>query len=54
MDYSKHFLLDTDSASVYAKEILDIFAPEEELQFEEIGDGNINYVFKVVSKDTGK
>lgn len=53
-DYSKHFLLDTETASQYAKDVLDIFKKDEDLYVEEIGDGNINYVFKVSSKDTGK
>ena len=53
-DYSKHFLLDTETAAQYAKDVLDIFKDDENLYVEEIGDGNINYVFKVISKDTGK
>lgn len=50
----KHFMLDKCTAEVYAKEVLSIFEETEELEVEEIGDGNINYVFKIVSKDTGK
>lgn len=52
--YMKHFMLDKCTAEVYAKEVLSIFEETEELEVEEIGDGNINYVFKIVSKDTGK
>ena len=53
-DYSKHFLLDTESASQYAKDVLEIFNQDEKIHVEEIGDGNINYVFKVVSDETNK
>lgn len=53
-DYSKHFLLDTESATQYAKDVLDIFRADEKIHTEEIGDGNINYVFKIVSDETGK
>lgn len=53
-DYSRHFLLDVASVSQYAKDVLDIFKEDENLCVEEIGDGNINYVFKIVSEDTGK
>lgn len=52
--YSKHFLLDIQSVKDYAKEILDIFDNDEELESSEIGDGNINYVFKVVGKVSKK
>lgn len=52
--YSKHFLLDIQSVKDYAKEILDIFDKDEELESSEIGDGNINYVFKVVGKVSKK
>nr|WP_276206770.1 S-methyl-5-thioribose kinase [Fictibacillus aquaticus] len=38
----------------YAKERLDFFAPGSELECDEIGDGNLNYVFKVRDKKSGK
>ncbi len=53
-DYTRHFLLDKESASQYAKDKLNIFRQDEELEVEEIGDGNINYVFRVVSKESKK
>lgn len=52
--YSKHFLLNVETAKVYAKEVLNFFEENEELDAIEIGDGNINYVFKVWSVATGK
>lgn len=47
MDFSKYFLLNTDTAKVYSVEVLHFFESSEALNAVEIGDGNINYVFKV-------
>lgn len=52
--YAKHFLLDVRTAIEYAREVLDYFDVDEELGCTEIGDGNINYVFKVFGKTSGK
>ena len=52
--YSNHFLLNVDTVKEYAKERVGYFAEEEELEAIEIGDGNINYVFKVWNPGTGK
>lgn len=52
--YTKHFLLNTETAKVYAKEVLGFFKEEENLDAIEIGDGNINYVFKVWNPESGK
>ncbi|WML32920.1 S-methyl-5-thioribose kinase [Clostridium sp. OS1-26] len=52
--YSKHFLMDTEEAKIYSKEVAKYFTAEEELEAVEIGDGNINYVFKVWNPKTGK
>ena len=52
--YAKHFLLDVRTAIEYAREVLDYFDADEELGCTEIGDGNINYVFKVFGKTSGK
>lgn len=46
-DFSNHFKMDKNDAIEYAKEKLDIFHKDADLKAEEIGDGNINYVFKV-------
>ncbi len=52
-DFTEFFLMDTDTVRRYAVEVLDLFKPEEETECTEIGDGNINYVFRVVSKADG-
>lgn len=52
--YLNHFLMNTDTAKEYAKDKLGYFNEESILECIEIGDGNINYVFKVWDKSTGK
>ncbi len=47
--FSKHFLMDEKTAITYAREKLDFFKPDDELECAEIGDGNVNYVFRVFS-----
>ena len=51
--YNEHFLLDIEEVKAYVVEVLHYFAPEEKLEAIEIGDGNINYVFKVYNPATG-
>ena len=50
----EHYLLDTETVKTYLVEQLKLFAPDEPLDAEEIGDGNINYVFRVHSRASGK
>jgi 5-methylthioribose kinase len=52
--YAKHFLLNVEEVTKYAKEVLTLFAPDDQLEAIEIGDGNINYVFKVWCPKTGQ
>lgn len=52
-NYSEHFKLDTTSAKEYIK-FLKIFGNEDELECDEIGDGNINYIFRIKNMTTGK
>lgn len=52
--YLEHFLMDKETVKEYCKEYLKFFDNDEELESMEIGDGNINYVFKVVGKKSGK
>jgi len=52
--YAKHFLLNVEEVTKYAKEVLTLFAPDDKLEAIEIGDGNINYVFKVWCPKTGQ
>lgn len=54
MNFDTYSLLNTESAKLYAVEALHLFESLDELDSVEIGDGNINYVFRVWSKRTGK
>lgn len=48
-DFTKeYFTMSENDAIDYAKTYLDIFREDAELTCKEIGDGNLNYVFKVV------
>ena len=49
-----HYLLDTETVKAYLVEQLKLFSADEPLDAEEIGDGNINYVFRVRSLISGK
>ena len=49
-----HYLLDTETVKTYLVEQLRLFSPDKPLDAEEIGDGNINYVFRVRSRISGK
>ena len=46
MKYQEHFLLDCDEVISYVKE-KNLFSENANLTVKEIGDGNINYIFKV-------
>ncbi|CDI49012.1 S-methyl-5-thioribose kinase [Clostridium tetani] len=52
--FDSHFRMETEDAILYAKEKLGMFDEHAKLQAEEIGDGNINYVFKVWDVNTKK
>lgn len=52
--FDKHFKMETEDVINYVKEKLGIFDKNANLKAEEIGDGNINYVFKVWDEDTKK
>jgi len=52
--FDTYFLMKEEDVIEYAKEKLDIFALEAVLKTKEIGDGNLNYVFKVWEEATGK
>lgn len=53
-NYEKFFLMDTESVKKYTVEVLHFFESTDELQAIEIGDGNINYVFKVWDEKNGR
>ena len=50
----EQYLLDTTTVKTYLTEKLSLFHADEPLIAEEIGDGNINYVFRVRSDASGK
>src|SRR5690554_3332296 len=52
--YTKHFLFDLQSIKHYAIDKLKLFDKNANLIVEEIGDGNINYVFRIEDKNTNK
>ncbi len=54
MDFSKYFLMNADQVGDYIKEKMDFFSPDAVLSAKEIGDGNLNYVFKIWEESTGK
>ena len=53
-EFERHFLLDTGSVLRFVRARTDFFPPDANLQAEEIGDGNINYVFRVRDTETGR
>ncbi len=48
--YEEYFMFDKRTVLDYVSLKLDYFDPDEELEVEEIGDGNINYVYRIKSK----
>ncbi|SET25268.1 5'-methylthioribose kinase [Natronincola peptidivorans] len=50
--FDTYFLMNPEDVSEYAKEKLDLFDDKAELVCKEIGDGNINYVFRVWEKNS--
>lgn len=54
LDFSKtYFTMSETDAVEYVKEKLDYFKDDAELTCKEIGDGNLNYVFRVVDNKSG-
>lgn len=55
LDFTSHyFTMKEADAVIYAKTMLDFFDDKAELTCKEIGDGNLNYVFRVVDGNSGK
>ena len=52
--YTDHFLLDEKTIIDFVKDNLDYFRSDAALNVDEIGDGNINYVFRIWDVSTGK
>ena len=54
LEFDRHVLLDTGSVLRFVQSRTDFFPPEAKLTAEEIGDGNINYVFRVRDLNSGR
>lgn len=55
IDFTKeYFSMKESDAIEYAKTVLKFFSEDAVLTCKEIGDGNLNYVFRVVEESTGK
>lgn len=52
--FDKYFLMKEPDVIEYVKETLYFFSPDALLMVKEIGDGNLNYVFRVWEESTGK
>lgn len=52
--YAEHFLMKLEDVKAYAVEEVGFFEPGEPVEAEEIGDGNINYVFRIWNPDTNR
>ncbi|MGL9726708.1 5-methylthioribose kinase [Enterococcus sp. DIV0756] len=52
--YQEHFLMDSETVKRYVVERLGAFPAEAPIEVTEIGDGNINYVFRVVNQTTNE
>lgn len=52
--YQEHFLMNQAAIADYVVNQLQLFPSIEELEVAEIGDGNINYVFRIVNQKTGE
>lgn len=52
--FDRYFLMEEPDILEYVREKLDFFPKDAELTCKEIGDGNLNYVFRVQDPATGK
>ena len=52
--FDTYFLMKTEDVTAYVEEKLSFFPKEAELECKEIGDGNLNYVFRIKDKETGR
>ncbi|MBT2695287.1 S-methyl-5-thioribose kinase [Bacillus sp. ISL-55] len=53
-DFNTYFLMNADEVILYVKEKTAFFDKDAELSCTEIGDGNLNYVFRVIDEQSGK
>jgi 5-methylthioribose kinase len=52
--FDKYFLMKTSDVVDYARQKLDFFSKDADLECSEIGDGNINFIFRVWDRISGK
>lgn len=52
--YQEHFLMNQAAIADYVVNQLQLFPSMEKLEVTEIGDGNINYVFRIINQTTGE
>lgn len=52
--FDKYFLMNVDDIAEYVEEKLHFFSADAKLVCKEIGDGNLNYVFRLKDEKTGK
>jgi len=52
--FDTYFLMKTNDVIEYAKQKIDFFEKDADLECIEIGDGNLNYIFKVLDRKSGK
>ncbi len=52
--YDQYFLMKPEDVIDYVRTQLDVFDPDAELECREIGDGNLNYVFRVWDRNSSK
>jgi len=53
-EFDQFFLMKVEDVKRYTVEVLHYFQPEDDIQCAEIGDGNINYVFRVWTEKNGR
>lgn len=53
-DFNSYFLMNADEVIQYVKSKTDFFDGSAQLTCAEIGDGNLNYVFRVIDEHSGK
>ncbi len=52
--FDTYFLMKTEDVEEYVKERISFFPEGAQLECKEIGDGNLNYVFRLLDKNSGK
>lgn len=53
-NFDEYFLMETADVTDYVKKHMESFSDAENISCDEIGDGNLNYVYRVVNADTNE